>query len=415
MRSRSSAFLLLGSLYLSQGLPYGFFTQTVPVLLRQAGHPNTLVGLSMLLMLPWGLKWLWAPLVDSRPASRMRGWPKGLRRSWILPLQSASCLVLLALGLIDIQTGLRWMLLALLLINLFSATQDIATDGLAIEILPPEDRGWINGLQVGAYRLGMILGGGILLMFIDQLGWTLAFILLCAALALATVPAWRFREPARDPDLTSPEQSANPLRTARDWLALPGNRSLALALVLYKAFSSMGATMTKPLLVDLGYSLGQIGAANGTVGSLSALLGAFAGGWIVQRRGTLWALGLLGLAKTLSLATWTLPALGHGGDGMIYAAISIEHFWGSASTAALFAHMMNRCRPEHAGADYTVQASIVVLSTGLMASLSGLACDLLGYPAFFVSVSLLTGLGVWATLALTRGEDRPMGPSPVVF
>ena len=37
---------LLGALYFSQGLPFGFFTQGLPVLLRQRGFSLAEIGLS---------------------------------------------------------------------------------------------------------------------------------------------------------------------------------------------------------------------------------------------------------------------------------------------------------------------------------------------------------------------------------
>ena len=74
---------LLGALYLSQGLPYGFFTQALPALLRQLGRSLPEIGAASLLALPWALKFLWAPLVDRYWSARL-----GRRRSWILPLQA---------------------------------------------------------------------------------------------------------------------------------------------------------------------------------------------------------------------------------------------------------------------------------------------------------------------------------------
>lgn len=46
---------LLGSLYLAQGLPDGFFRQTLPVMLRREGVSLEGIGLATLLMLPWDL------------------------------------------------------------------------------------------------------------------------------------------------------------------------------------------------------------------------------------------------------------------------------------------------------------------------------------------------------------------------
>ena len=84
--STSQKLGVLGGLYLSQGLPFGFFTQALPVFLREQGHSLTLVGFSSALAAPWGLKFLWAPLVDRLSRGR---W--GRRRSWLLPLQAATC------------------------------------------------------------------------------------------------------------------------------------------------------------------------------------------------------------------------------------------------------------------------------------------------------------------------------------
>ena len=54
--------------------------------------------------------------------------------------------------------------------NLIAATQDIATDGLAVRMLDARELGLANGIQVGAYRIGMMFGGGLLLKIFDADG-----------------------------------------------------------------------------------------------------------------------------------------------------------------------------------------------------------------------------------------------------
>lgn len=70
---------VLATLYLSQGLPYGLFSQAVPALLRQQGVSLAAIGLSTLLAIPWGLKFLWAPWIERSVGAR------GQRRRGILP------------------------------------------------------------------------------------------------------------------------------------------------------------------------------------------------------------------------------------------------------------------------------------------------------------------------------------------
>lgn len=46
-------FLLLAALYLAQGLPYGFFTQALPVLMREQGYSLTAISAVSLLFISW--------------------------------------------------------------------------------------------------------------------------------------------------------------------------------------------------------------------------------------------------------------------------------------------------------------------------------------------------------------------------
>jgi MFS transporter, PAT family, beta-lactamase induction signal transducer AmpG len=386
--TRQAKFALLGGLYVSQGLPYGFFTQAVPALLRQQGVSNALVGLSALLMLPWGLKFLWAPLVDRT----------GTRRSWIIPLQAAGVAVLAGLAFVNPTGEMPWVLLGLLIINLISATQDIATDGLAVEMLAPSERGMGNALQVGAYRLGMIVGGGVLLIFLDVLGWRTAFLLMAALLALASIPIVRHREPVRP----RPPPSLSMWTATGHWLRQSGAARWALVLVLYKGFDAMGSAMVKSLLIDLKYDLGDIGAMVGAVGSITALVGALLGGICVHRLGRRRALLGFGLAQALAVGAYALPAMGWSSPAWVYAVVSLDSLVGSAATTVLFTLMMDACRADQTGTDYTIQASVVVLAVGGTSALSGVLCDALGYTGHFFAVAGLTALGVLAVAALLR-------------
>ena len=53
-----SKLVLLASLYVAQGLPFGFFTQAVPVQMRAQGASLVTVGLASTLATPWELEFL---------------------------------------------------------------------------------------------------------------------------------------------------------------------------------------------------------------------------------------------------------------------------------------------------------------------------------------------------------------------
>ncbi|MGC4093876.1 MAG: MFS transporter [Polyangiaceae bacterium] len=219
-----ATFALLGTLYAAQGLPFGFFSQALPVFLRKQGYSLEAVGLSSLLAAPWAFKFLWAPLVDRRGSARF-----GRRRAWIIPLQLLSALLLLGLGWFPRQGPLTWLLVAVFFTNLFAATQDIATDALALDVLPPAQRGLANGIQVAGYRVGMILGGGLVLLVFERVGWTASFVGMGLTMLFLSVPIWLFRETEAPARAAKPSESMLAAHFLRRADALP---ILALARVV---------------------------------------------------------------------------------------------------------------------------------------------------------------------------------------
>ncbi|WP_163777564.1 MFS transporter [Myxococcus vastator] len=372
---------LLSSLYLSQGLPFGFFTQALPVLLRHQGLSLPSIGLAHLLALPWALKFLWAPPMDRHGSAR---W--GRRRGYILPLQCLSSGLLLALALPEGGLDTRLLMAAVLGINLLAATQDVATDGLAVELLAPSERGWGNGVQVAAYRVGMILGGGVMLAVFDAVGWRPTFLALGALLLLATVPIARFREPHTAPP---PAQSLG----LRWWLKRPGAGAWLTLLVVYKAGEALATGMLRTFLVDVGLSLTSIGWMLGGVGFTAGLVGALLGGGLVVRLGRRRALLVFGVLQAGAVLLYALAAQGPTSLPVLTLVCGVEHVASGMATAAVFTAMMDACRPEHAATDYTVQASLVVLATGAAAALSGFSAQALGYAGHFTLAAFLCAAG----------------------
>jgi MFS family permease len=373
--------LVLGSLYLAQGLPFGFFTQALPVLLRAYGLSLPLIGLANLLALPWALKFAWAPLVD-----RVQS-PRGRRRAVIIPLQLACCVLLGVLALAGSPNAMWMLCITVLLINALAATQDIATDALAVEILGPAERGAGNGLQVGAYRVGMIIGGGAMLITFARAGWAAAFIGLALILLVTTIPILRFREAPPVPRATS--APATTFAAVRESLTRPGIRPWLAVLATYKLGEWFATGMLRPMLHDFKQSLDDIAWMLGLVGFTSAALGALIGGLWVTKLGRRRALLAFGAVQSLAIASFSLAALAPS-TPMFYAVTVAEHLTSSMATAALFTAMMDFSRSEMAGTDYTVQASVVVISTGLAAALSGLSAQALGYAAHFAVAAAIS-------------------------
>lgn len=373
---------LLGSLYLAQGLPFGFFSLALPVLLREAGQSLVAISLLGLLVLPWGFKFLWAPVLDRR----------GDRRRWLLGFQGLAVLGALALAPLDPRSSFPVLFAAAFLFNLLAASQDVITDGLAVRLLDSRERGIGNGLQVGAYRLGMILGGGVLLWVFARAGWSAMCLGMAAVLALTMVPVLAL--PALPPAAAGPPLPLRGWATAWFWRARQPVLLLLAGLVFcYRFGDQMVSGLIGPFLVDRGLGLEAIALLKGAVGSATSLLGAAVGGWFVYRAGRRTALLLAGLGQAACFCLYIVAALGSGGPTLLWVATVAEGVIGTMATVALFTLLMDGADPDHAGTDYTLLASVVVLVGSLAGIAGGALADVAGYVTTFTTGTTLAVAG----------------------
>ena len=389
-RPSNTSLVLLASLYCAQGLPSGLVAHSLPVLLRQSGVDLALIGLLKLLALPWLLKVLWAPWIDRIGSRRL-----GHHRGWILPLQAIVICCLAGLALIEPQAlfgSAFWLLLAtLLLINLAAASQDVATDGLAVRLLPERWRGLGNSLQVGGYKVGMLASGSGLLLVIGGLGWNLSVGLLAGALLLLTLPIWLFPEKRLLPQHIEQAEPAGPgllWRHYKGLLAQPGMLAWLAVVLTFKLGDALGSPMIKPMLVDQGWDTAALGQLT-LISSLAGIGGALLGGLLYARIGALRSLLIFGALQALGIAAMAL-IVGRGADtALVYAISLFEQIADGMSTVALFAVMMRMCRPEHEGADFTLQASAQILLAGLVGAGSGVLAEGVGFQGLFVGSGVL--------------------------
>lgn len=409
MSSLPSRLGLLLCLYLAQGVPFGVYTQALPAILRTYDAPLSLISLSGLLAIPWALKVFWSPWVDRYY------WPRlGYRRSWILPMNLGLIAVLVVMAGFDPESlhepmGVYTLFALLFLVNLFAATQDIATDGLAVRILGDHERGLGNGIQVSSYRVGIIVGGGLLLFVLDTLGWQLAFGGLIAISCLLLLPVLFLREPAILPEAAA--ASREPYSAAwRSFFRRPELKGWIWVLVTYKVAESMGSAMVKPMMVDMGISLSQMGLQVSMVGSVTTISGALLGGWLTERWGRRNAIVGFGLLQACTFACYAWPAAGLGLFGLsptttVVTVNAVEHFMGGMAMAALLSAVMDRARQAHAGVDFTLQVSLLAVFGGLFYLPAGFVVEQVGYATHFMMSAVAGVLVLWPAWRFTREPE----------
>lgn len=142
-------------MYFAQGVPWGFMGGALVTYLTEQGISVDEAGeLSAIILVPWTFKLIWGPIIDSVTVRSM-----GRRRAWIIGaelMMAVSLLGLLVLG--DLKGNLQNLALMFFIHNCFASLQDVATDALAVDLLPAEEQGRVNGLMWGSKLVGQALG-----------------------------------------------------------------------------------------------------------------------------------------------------------------------------------------------------------------------------------------------------------------
>jgi len=400
--------VLLSSLYTSQFLPSAFFFQALPIFLRQQGASLQVIGLMGLLTLPWMLKFLWAPLVDRYGSRR---W--GHYKSWIVVTQCLLVLTLITCAYINVNDHAGWLFQGVFLVVTLAATQDIATDALAVRLLAPQERGWGNGIQSAGRAVGGILGGGVMLLVLNRLGWQVSVWMLAGGVLLALLPLFWYREAERTgpvavnrfPNVRG--SARNYLKTLLSFVRRSGALIWLVFILLYVTGSSMAATMFRPLLVDLGLSMADIGWMTGIVGSGAAIIGSLLAGGLMQPLGRRRALILFGLLQAMAVVALTLPAMGIQNPVVLYGVSVGEVFARALASTALFTVMMDKSRRDTAGSDYTLQSSVYIIGHHVgIPALSGFIAAALGYTSVFLIGFMVCLASVWLATQVIR-DPKP--------
>ena len=181
----------LCALYTAQGIPSGFISYTLIAFFAERGYSAAAIGNMLFwVYLPWVFKFLWGPFVDT-----YHYLPMGRRRPWILTAQTGMILTVFIIVFIPSVEEKIFLLTFLLFIhNLFASLQDVAVDGLAVDILSPEEFGKINGFMFGAKRFGTMIGGAGIGVLIGSWGIRGGIFLMVPMLAMIMCLPLFFRE-----------------------------------------------------------------------------------------------------------------------------------------------------------------------------------------------------------------------------
>ncbi|MBT3341546.1 MAG: MFS transporter [Gemmatimonadetes bacterium] len=406
---RFAAFTLL---YAAQGLPYGLLSIAVPAYMAEQNLTPTQISSYMgIILLPWSLKLINGPIMDRWSFLAM-----GRRRPWVLWAQAGMVVTSLIMAFTPNPLQHLAVLTAMgFAVNFFTAFQDVAVDGMAVEIIPIDQQPRANGFMWGGKGLGVAAAtaGGAWLMSAYGLGAALfaqalviGFVMLIPLLAREhpgeRLLPWTVGKASELTKSLQLEGWRDIGRSLLQVILMPVSLIAGLVFFAYNLIRGFIDALLPVLTVqEMGWGHTDFSELSASAGLVAGLLGMILGGWLVERLGrrrTIAAgviiLGGGAVAMAALAASWSDPL-----PARIF--ISAYYVVDTLVSISFLATMMAISWKRVAATQFSLYMAIANMGLSGGAALFGPLQSLLSYPNLFY---LVAGWGL-LVLAVIRFID----------
>jgi len=403
------------TLYFAEGVPYILINAVSVIFYKRMGVDNaTLAFWTSFLYLPWVLKMLWGPIVDTHATKRI----------WILGTQFAMtiCLGLVA-AVIQLPVFFAVTLIAFFAAAFVSATHDIAADGFYMLALSKDDQALFVGIRSTFYRFAMIFGQGLIVWLAGRLevstgnipgSWALCFGF--AAVLFGVVAVYhRFMLPYPASDRAGSKSTEHRSAWVDVFSTYFKQEKIGIIIafiLLYRFGEAFLVKMASPFFLDglakggLGLSTSEVGIVYGTIGVGCLLAGGIIGGIVLKKYGLrkcLWPMAII-----INIPMYVYVVLSQLQPSVYVAApmVALEQFSYGFGFTAYMVYLMFVARGEYKTSHFAISTGLMALGMMLPGLVSGYLQNLLGYQHFFILTAVLGIPGIITLFFIPLPEDE---------
>lgn len=397
-------------LYVGQGIPIGLFDFAVPGWMAVNGASAAEIGFVVAMIgIPWSFKFLNGFFMDRYTLLSM-----GRRRSWIIGAQLMIVVSLLAFALLNPEPR-DYVLLGVvaLVVNSAVTFQDVAVDGLTIDILPEAERSFGGAMMSGGQVLGIAASATITGTLIYTYGASAAYIGCAFLVGLVTAHVLWVRERTGErrlpwtpgnphprnlslqaaswPEILKHTFRAMAMRQSLLWLPIPFARGMIYGTLI----------VAVPLIANqyAGWNEGNLGSVNGTANLVAGIVALTIGAVLTMKLGaqrallifTILFLGLI-LSMLWVLPQWDNPQILTGfviGWLVLYTLLGV----------AIMVVSMRLCIPQVAATQFSIYmavnnmgiscAGLLIATFAVLGTPDAMLKMLLGVQAFIIALALV--------------------------
>ncbi len=396
LRKELKNFITIFFLGIASGIPLALILSTLKANLVDNKINLTTIGVFTMLTLPYSLKFIVAPIIDSKGIFWLSR-KIGHRKSWLVLTQVILAILTIKLGLVaNAGNNLMLVFAVALCVGIASATQDIIIDGYRVELIKNESQGLATSFYIFGYRLGMLISGALALVVADLYNWVASYLLIATVMAvlvinslMATETRAKWQENPNQNNLFDWVKSAifAPLKDfchKKYWLAI------VFFIVCFKLADAFAGSLTLPFLMEMGYSKITLAKILKTFGLFATLSGVFCGGMLIKLiKTTNFGLSIAIILQMVSNFAFCYLANGNNNESVLYFVVFIENFCGGIGDAVFVSYLSSLCNRKFSATQYALFSSLASVSRSLFSSTAGVVAISFGWYYFFIFSAIL--------------------------
>ena len=370
------------ALYFAQGVPEGMLFYGIPAWMAMNGKsPGEIAGFAVVCGLPWSFKFIVAPLMD-----RYTYLPMGRKRPWVLLGQTGLILSCIAMAYVpDPLNNLNLLMAAGFVVSFFGAFQDVATDGMAVDIIPINQQARANGLMWGSKIIGISSSLALGSWLLNKYDFTTAILLLAVMIgAIMLVPLFlRERQGEKIAPWTSGTASAETKKLQlTSWITIFKSlysvfslrNSLLLACILFicqGAYNYIDTLLPIFTVKELGWTNVSYSQFYATAKLIGGIGGMLIGGILIDRFGKKRMMNIYFIGMVLLSAAFAFLKMYWVTNTFIYSFMMIYNVLYTFACIGIFAIAMECCWKKVSASQFTLYMTIGNLGRIVLASFIG--------------------------------------------
>lgn len=372
-----SLLAILASVYTIQSLIGMFALQGLPTVMRSEGISTIYIGLFYAAMIPWAIKFLWAPIIDRQ---RKKGNDISQHGVLILSAQIAIVFILIMLALTSAISHFYLLFIGLMMLAFASTCADITVDGLAVDELPANKRHLGNMMQVGGSYIGALFGGGLFIYLSSKISWQYSIFTLTIIVLFMAIPSLMLFSKKTQKEST--ETSSIP--SLKNSLGNPKVRAGLILVILSQLGTRSVLSMMQPFLVDQEMSLESLGILAAGGGLIGGIVGVFIGGLLVKILGDFKSLLTFLIIEVLLFIVYFLYGTEIFTVNLgLQILVVLNGIITAAKFVSLYSMMMGLAHGDQSAVDFTLFQSTDMIVAIIMAIISGFIIAKLGYSTHY--------------------------------